>query len=114
MQKLIFISITILLIGCLIMTGLFKRKGRLSHEYNPITVTGHTQNIAGHAAVIDASSDIYYVDGMDAWEKDWLNHTVRITGDLAHEQINKDQQESERIIKAAVVMLLHSEPTLNY
>src|SRR5258705_11898811 len=100
MQKIIFITIGLFLLVFILMSTLFKRKHKIARHYNKITVTGNTCNIAGRAAVVGDSTGTYFVEGMEKWEESWLNHTVRVTGDLA---------DSKKTIKAADVRLLNRE-----
>lgn len=117
MQKIIFISTTLLLLTSVAMSCLFKRKHKPAVASSIITVIGNAQNISGQAAVVTDSAGIYFIDGMNGWENDWLNHTVKITGDLARPgyEMKKTNEEgrsenTQKIIKAAVVMLLDNEP----
>lgn len=122
MQKLIFILVTGLLLTCTAMSFYFKQKRKPVVYESRITVTGNAKNISGHAAVVVPSTDIYYVDGLEQWEQDWLNREIKVTGDL----INRDnriaiQQETnvrgdnpEKVIKAAVVLLLNDETGSRY
>ena len=103
MQKIIFILVTVLLLACTAISGFFKRKNKPALYENKITITGNTRNIEGHAAVVADSTRIFYVDGMDHWEDNWLNQKVKITGDL------EAFSNKTKLIKGAVVLLLEQE-----
>lgn len=91
------------------MSSFFKRKNKHTAVESRITVTGNTQNIAGHAAVVTDSTGFFYVDGMQTWEDSWLGQKVKITGDLeivGKESFAKDETHREiKIIKSAVVLM---------
>lgn len=109
MQKVTYILITVLLLTCVAMSNILKRKGKPAAYVNKITVAGSTLNLKGHAAIIAGSKDIYFVDGMGEWEKEWINQQVKVTGDLevigenSFAKENKNKQIN--IIKSAVVLL---------
>jgi hypothetical protein len=105
MQKVVFIFITVLLLACTAISSYFKRKNKVAAFEIRITITGSTRNIRGHAAVVSENACVYYVDGLNEWEQDWLNQAVKITGDL---EIG-DDGIAGKIIKAAIVMRLHKE-----
>jgi hypothetical protein len=56
------------------------------------------------------------------WEQDWLNREIKVTGDLVSwdNRIGKQNERSvlrdssEKIIKAAVVLLVQKEPGYDY
>lgn len=91
----------------------YKRKHKTVVNENRISITGSTRNISGYAAVVADCSDVYYVEGMNEWSDSWLNHTVKIIGDLGlpgyeMRKINEEgrSENTQKIIRAAVVMLL--------
>lgn len=124
MKRTIFLSVIILLMAVTTMSYYFKKKNRpadLVYE-SRITVTGNARNISGHAAVVAPSTAVYYVEGLEEWEQNWLNQEVRVTGDLISRQNRlAEQQEriaerdsSTQVIKAAVVLLLQDDGAQEY
>jgi len=109
MQKTIFILVAVLLLTGAAISSFFKRKKRAIDPASRITVTGNTQNIAGYAAVVADNKVIFYVDGMNVWEDNWVNQKVKVTGDLelvGDESFGKNETHRQiRIIKSAVVLL---------
>jgi hypothetical protein len=66
------------------------------HRYRTtITITGNAQNIKGRAALIAGPAGVFYLDGLEEWDHQWLNHTIKVTGDL-----------DRKIIRKAVILLL--------
>jgi hypothetical protein len=119
MKRTIILSGIILLLAVTAMSYYFKRKNKpidLVYE-NRITVTGNARNISGHAAVVAPSRAVYFVEGLEQWEQNWLNQEVKVTGDLLYEnrigggkERNNSRDDSTQVIKAAVVLLLQEDP----
>lgn len=113
MKKISFVAVPALILIYSVMNFSKKKNRSLVYE-NRISVTGNTRNISGQAAVVSDSIGVYYVDGLGEWEKDWLNQTVKITGDLERRKPRLTETQHapaiEKIIKSAVVMLLYKEP----
>jgi hypothetical protein len=117
MKTIIIILIAVLALNFTRMSFYTKKKNRSLIYENRITLTGNTRNIEGQAAIVSDSVGVYYVDGMGEWEKDWLHQTVRITGDLERkDEMERGiaQHDPGKVIKSAVVMLLHREEGYEY
>lgn len=123
MKKNVFLSITVLLLVCTAMRYYFKRKSKPPGMYEcRITVTGNAKNIGGRAAIVAPSTAVYYVDGLAEWQPDWIGQDVKVTGDLLHCDMNNYNSANEftmdsrtdKVISAAVVMLLSNAPEYNY
>lgn len=124
MKRTRLLLIPVLLLACTAMSYYFKKKNKpadLIYE-SRITVTGNARNISGHAAVVAPSTAVYYVEGLEEWEQNWLNQEVRVTGDLISRQNRLAQQQerniqrdsSTQVIKAAVVLLLQDDGAEEY
>jgi hypothetical protein len=113
LQRIAFILVSALLLSCFALNVFFKRKSKSVAWANRIDITGNTQNIKGHAAVVAENTGIFFVDGVDAWEESWVNRKVKVTGDLeviGKESFGKEEPERQiKIIKSAVVLLKAGE-----
>jgi len=113
MQKIVFILVTVMLLSCVLASCVYKRKNKTVSPDSKITVSGNTRNIPGHAVIVVDNSGVFYVDGMPAWEEEWVNQTVKVTGDLeivGAESFAKNEIEKQiKIIRSAVVLLRPDE-----
>lgn len=83
---------------------LVMRKKRTTHDklpQNRITIRGDAVTVNGEAVVRTDSTGIYYVKGMQTWEKEWCGRRVMAIGDLETHPGN-----DKRFIGSAVLQLL--------
>jgi hypothetical protein len=64
-----------------------------------ISITGSACNIPGHAAIRTDSSGTYLIRGMDAWDKDWIDHRINVVGDLISGSSNQPQEISSALVQ---------------
>ncbi len=70
-------------------------------QHKIINITGNAKNIDGHAALVADKVGVYFVEGLDEWNKDWLEKKVKIIGDLAFLK-----NKNIKVIKKPVLQLL--------
>lgn len=86
------------------MIWLVAWKKKQSHEKQSghrVTVKGTAVTLNGEAAVQTDRAVIYYVRGMQAWEKIWIGQKVLVIGDL-----ETDTTGNKQVIGSAVMQLL--------
>jgi hypothetical protein len=89
------------------MNSFLRRKNNGIVPGKRITITGSAKNIGDQAAVVSDNAGVYYVDGLPAWEADWLHQMVRMTGELVYrENEATTEHDTSKYVTTAVVMLL--------
>jgi hypothetical protein len=107
MQKIISFLAAILGKMLTAVYGLVKREpGSVSNNRTIINVRGSAMQVKGRAAVVGEITGIYFVEGIADWEEPWLNHRIRVIGDL------ETRAGRGRLIKNAVIQLLEEKPSL--
>lgn len=56
----------------------------------PTTVQGTARDAKLGAVVVAADGQVYFVEGLDAWEPGFLGRTVRVTGVVRHKKLAPD------------------------
>jgi hypothetical protein len=103
MPKLVFIFITMLLLSCVAIGCLIKRKKHTTPVYERrVAIEGNAENISGHAAVVGDTTGKYYIRGMEQWENEWINQRIKVIGDL-----EVSENGETRYIKDAVVQMIN-------
>jgi hypothetical protein len=102
MQRLFYIVVSGLLLGCVLVSCFYKRKNKPVVYEKKIAITGSAKNIGGQAAVIGDSAGKYFIRGMNEWETGWVNQRIKVIGDL---EVNSTGEIS--YIKDAVVQMLN-------
>lgn len=82
--------------------------------FGQVTITGTAKDAKAGAVVITSDNQVYYLDKLDAWNKDVVGKQVRVTGKVVVKNPEKnDRQETRaeittpvRIIKRHKVELI--------
>lgn len=66
-----------------------------------IYIIGYAKNIKGQAVLEAENIGLYFIKGIERWTDDWLNHRIKVIGDLVMAESNQP-----RVINRAVVQLI--------
>jgi hypothetical protein len=100
-----YLFVTGVIAASVFIYSIFKRrdsKAEHNTDKKRIHITGSACNMPGHAAIRTDSSDTYLIRGMDAWDKDWIDHRIKVVGDL-----EVSNASTTAFIGDAVIQLLH-------
>lgn len=102
MPKAAYIIATVIVIAGVVIL-MIRRKMKVYEvpHQNRITIKGDAVTINGEAAVRTDNAGIYFIKGMQTWEKEWIGHRVMAIGDMEARRDNDKQ-----FIGSAVLQLL--------